>query len=163
MSLSPEDRIRVAEESLSRQLQWVRAVEAKVSVLAAVAMGMLGLLATRIPTDFESWKAVALFAIIGAAGQIACLTSCGLATFPRLKHKNLSLLFFATIASLTEDECVTQFKSVDSDAYLNDLLKQVHRNAQIATAKYWHVRFGTVSLLVSVPLWLGAVYGLGAV
>lgn len=161
--MTTEERIRIAEGSLSRQLEWVRSVETKVSVLVAVTTGMLGVLAVRVPEEFESWVAVALLTALGAAGQIACLFFCGLATFPRLKHNNLSLLFFATIAAHTEREYVEKFKSIDNVAYLDDLTKQVYRNAEIAKAKYGNVKVATVSLLCSVPLWLVAVYCMGLV
>lgn len=44
--------------------------------------------------------------------------------------------------------------------YLEDLILQTHRNAQIATAKYRAVRHAMGWLFAGTPIWLVACYGL---
>jgi hypothetical protein len=49
------------------------------------------------------------------------------------------------------------------DDHLQDLVAQCHRNAEIATSKFEHVRASLRWLMGGIPAWLLALYALVAV
>ena len=158
-----EEQIRIAEQSLARQLDWIKSVDTKVSILVAVNVATLGLLATRIPAKPEDWCVTALFVCIGAGCYLLSLVFCWMASFPRLESPNLSMLFFGSISSRSPEDYASRFASLSEEAYLADLLTQVHRNAELASVKFGKVRWATGLLLVGTLPWLWCLYVIGSV
>lgn len=159
--MSPAEKTRVAEQSLARQLDWIKAVEAKVSVLVAISVATLGVLVTRIPEQPNTWWLVGLFVLLGGGCFVTSLVFCLLASFPRTKSPNLSLLFFGSISDHSSEEYTKRFASLTEDDYLDDLLKQVYRNAEIAGLKFCNVKLATGFLLGGILPWLVSLYAMG--
>lgn len=68
-----------------------------------------------------------------------------------------SNIYFARIADKTESDYAAEFVAIDERAFLDDLTIQIHRNAQIATAKHWWVRKSLLwSFLAAIP-WIAAI------
>lgn len=162
-TMSNNEKIRIAEQSLSRQLDWIKAVEAKVSVIVAITVAMLGFLVARIPTTATNWKLIALWLVIGGGPLIACLVFCLLASFPRVKSPNLSLMFFGSISNHSCEEYTKKFGSLTEKSYLDDLVMQVHRNAEIAAIKYGKIKWASGLLIAGVAPWLITLYALGGI
>ncbi len=160
-ALSPAGKIRVGEQSLARQLDWIKAVEAKVSVLVAISVATLGVLVTRIPEQPNEWWLVGLFAIIGGGCFVTSLVFCLLASFPRTKSPNLSLLFFGSITDHSSEEYAKRCAALTEEDYLDDVLKQVYRNAEIAVVKFGNVKWATGFLLGGILPWLVSLYVMG--
>ncbi len=159
--MSPADKIHVAEQCLARQLDWIKAVEAKVSVLVAMNVATLGVLVTRIPEQPNNWWLVGLFAFLGGGCFVTSLVFCLLASFPRTKSPNLSLLFFGSISDHSSEEYTKRFGSLTENDYLDDVLKQVYRNAEIAGVKFGNVKCATGFLLGGILPWLVSLYVMG--
>jgi len=151
--LTPDDKRLIAEASLERQLSWIRAVENKLTVLVAIDAGLLGLLATITPSRSELSSLSSLFTFLTSASLVGSFACCALASYPRLKTPNLSLLFFGTISAFSREEYSDKFESVSAQQYLRDLLAQVHRNAEIAAYKYKLVGRANVGLLAGIAFW----------
>lgn len=152
------EQIRVAEQALARQLDWIKSIESKLAVIVAVGVAMLGVLASRIPTEPCNWLLVGLFVFLGSGAILAGLVFCAMALCPRVKSPNLSVLFFGSIAAHSAEEYTKRFRQLSEEEYLGDILKQVHRNAEIASVKFGHVKTATFCLLGGIIPWLFALY-----
>lgn len=152
------EQIRIAEQALTRHLDWIKSVEAKLAVIVAIDIAMLGALTSRIPATPQSWWLVGLFAVIGGGAVLVSLVFCALALFPRVKSPNLSILFFGSISAYSSAEYASRFAQLSEQDYLKDLLQQVHRNSQIASAKYGFVKWATGLLLKAIIPWLFSFY-----
>lgn len=152
--MTNSERIRVTEQSLSRQLDWIRSADSKTGFVSSVALAMVGAIAFQVPEQPESLKLVLLFAILGGGLPVASLISCGLATFPRVAFPKSSLLFFGSIAAFTAEEFAQSMASVDSDSYIRDLTYQIYRNAEIASRKFYYVRAASFFLFAGTLPWI---------
>lgn len=154
----PDEQIRIAEQALSRQIEWIKSVEAKLGIVVAINIAMLGTLAARVPAMPENWWLVGIFVFLGSGSLLASLVFCALAICPRVKSPNLSILFFGSISAHSSEEYTKRFETLDETEYLADLLKQVHRNAEIASIKFGFIKVATWCLLGGILPWLCSLY-----
>jgi hypothetical protein len=155
------DRDRITaqlEQSLSRQLAWIVAADTKSSFIFGAATAMLGLLAAVAPA-YGKWTPTGVtWSIVATLPLIASLTSLTAAVFPRTSGPKLSNIFFGSISARSVDAFRADLFASDDHAYVEDLVQQVHINAQIATAKFTWVRRATAYLFASVTPWAIATY-----
>jgi hypothetical protein len=146
-----EERIRVAEISLSRQLDWVSRADTKASFIVGLSTAMLGVLAA-VATPPNTWApslVVLVATVIIFLGLSLCLIYW--ATYPRLSGPKDSLIFFGAIAHMSYAEFEHATLDSTTDTRLADLLQQCHRNASIADCKYRYVK--AAYQMVSLPVW----------
>jgi hypothetical protein len=157
------DRDRLAaqlEQNLGRQLSWIVAADTKSSFVFGAATAMLGLLAAVAPA-YGKWTPVGItWSVVAAAPLLASLASLTAAVFPRTSGPKLSNIFFGSISARSVDAFRTDLFVSDEDSYVEDLVQQVHINAQIATAKFTWVRRATACLFFGVAPWAIATYDL---
>lgn len=161
-SIQTEERVRISEQTLARQLEWIRTVDTKVSILVGIDIAMLGVLATAMPASSDPWWYAATLAIVGGCCTVTSLTFCALATFPRVSSPNRSLLFFGSISTHSVEEYIKCFTTRSLQDHLEDLLYQAHRNAQIACVKYGMVKWASAFLIGGAIPWLIVLYTLGS-
>ena len=152
-----ELRLDLLDKVLARNVAWIRSADTKATLLLAVNTAMLGVLAALVPAT-NTWTAYSTLS--AAIATIALLTSGGFlvaASFPRLGGPRGSLVYFEGIASHDINEYVTKMVSAESADILADFAKQCHRNAEIAKAKFKHIRSATICVLLSVAPWLVAI------
>jgi hypothetical protein len=155
--MDKETLLDTASEQLDRVLGFFPRVETKISALFAVDVAMLALLAINaISDDFSVWYLALFFglAVVGLGASICCLYH---ASFPQLKGGNNSLVYFREIARRTEADYIKSVRAVEIDAYAEDVLGQVWRNAEILTAKYHGVKLAFICTALSVPVWFLAL------
>ena len=145
------DLIQREENTLSRLLEWVRAIDSKVPVVMAIATGMLGVLAAIAPAPKKELTSLAVLWIgVGAAPLLMSLGLCAMATFPQTGGPPGSLIYFGGIASHPQRVYSQAVLERSDQEYLEDLLGQCHRNAEIAKGKYKFVRWALIWLLAGV-------------
>jgi hypothetical protein len=151
------ERLLTAQWVLERQLAWIAAAEIKVAVIVAVNTALLGGLAAL----YGAHKSHSHWAILFAASCVLASTAaiyCGaMAVLPRIDDPHTSLLFFGNIIGMTAPDYVLAFISASDTHLLNDFLRQVHRNAEIAAMKYAWVRHATLWSMASAPGWIASV------
>lgn len=152
--------IERAENTLSRLLEWIRAVDSKVPVVMAIATGMLGVIAATAPAPKELTSSAFAWIVVGAAPLAVSLALCAKATFPQVDGPPGSLIYFGGIAAKPQRSYLQAALERTDQGYLEDLLGQCHRNAEIAKGKYDSVRFALIWLLAGIPAWLAALYAL---
>lgn len=147
----------IASAALERNLAWVRTADAKVSPVFAVNAGMLGVLGVRMP-DLETLPVVVVLVWALAAAALLGSTIClGLVVFPRLTGPKDSVVFFGTVVHMAESVYIQRLTAQPTDALVADLARQAFRNAEIAAAKYAHLRLAMIGLFAGFPLWLAAL------
>ena len=158
MNMTLESLTTQLEQNLSRQITWIAAADAKTSFVFGFATAMLGLLAAAAPT-YGKWTVAGVAWSIGAAALLLCsLGNLALAVIPRTVGPKLSNIFFGGISTRSIDSFRVDLISLDHEGYLEDLIQQVHINAQIAAAKFTWVKRATIFLFLSLGPWVVATY-----
>lgn len=152
------ERVRTLEETLDRLLGWIGAVDSRIQTTLAVAIAMLGVIAAKAPAPSLWWSAAGVFFLLGFGALLVSASMTFFAVFPRLSGHHESLIYFGSIASLSEGTFAQQSRSMTVESYLADLEHQCYRNAQIAAHKFGWVRRSMIALFCAVPIWLIAVY-----
>ncbi len=150
--------IEVQEASLVRLLEWIRAVDTKVSVVMSVCTAMLGVLAALAPPIDSEWLLVSCMFVLGGACPFCGLVLCCRATFPILAGPQRSLIYFGGIAERTFAQYTDDLRTFARRQYFQDLSMQCHRNAEIAKQKYSFVRRALLWMYCGVVPWLFIVY-----
>jgi hypothetical protein len=151
------DLVALAERTLDRQLELVRTADSKVAPVFAVDAAMLSVLGVRLPA-FQSFTPGAAVAWgLAAAALLISLVFLGMVAFPRLEGPKESLVFFGTAAKMEAETYVTRLLSSDAGALSRDIALQAHRNAEIASDKFSHLRLASVFMFAALPLWLLAL------
>ncbi len=155
-----KERMENAKWLFERTLGWIATADVKVGVAVAIDTAMLGGLAAAYTTsDFAARTPWAnAFAIASIAGMVIAIFCAAMAAIPRMLGPVTSMIFFGRIAARTEADYVDEFQRLTEGAFLKDLATQIHRNAQIATAKHQWVRKGLIwSFYASIP-WIASVF-----
>jgi Family of unknown function (DUF5706) len=156
---SQKERMESAKWLFERTLGWIATADVKVGVTVAIDTAMLGgLAAVYTASDVASrthWANA--FAIAATASMVIAMFCAAMAAIPRMLGPVSSMIFFGRIAERTQADYVDEYQKLSSTAFLEDLTVQIHRNAQIATAKHQWVRKGlTWSFYASIP-WIASI------
>jgi len=158
--MEDNERIKIIEKCLSRLLSWISSAETKIATFFAIDTAMLGVLAA-LASRCEKWKTLNSCSTISAGILLLfSLLFLAIATFPRLKGPKNSILYFGGIAK----KCIEQYKTeacdLENNQYLDDLIFQCHRNAEIAMKKFIWIRRSAIALFITIIPWLIAIFSL---
>ena len=152
-------RIEHAKWLFERTLSWIATADVKVGVAIAMDSAMFGGLAAAYGASDAStrnaWAYLALFS--ACAGLVVAVFCASMAAIPRMLGPLSSNIFFARIAEKPAHDFNDAFLRMDESAFLNDLTTQIHRNAEIATAKHAWVRKSLMSSFLAAVPWAGAI------
>jgi Family of unknown function (DUF5706) len=152
------DIIARAEKSLQRQHEWTSRYDARSSIVTALSIGMLGVLASAVPT-VAKWTPVFWICCSVSVGCLfAALVCYFYGQFPRTPSPNPSLLFFGTICQFRLEDYRSRFIAMSDAAYLEDLLNQTHTVAALLHKKFAALRTALLFLLASVLPWGATLY-----
>ena len=152
-------RLEHAKWVFERTLGWIATADVKVGAAVAIDTVLVGgLVAAFAASASGARTGWVLLSIVTSLAALAVAIYCAaLAAIPRMLGPVKSMIFFARIAEYQEPDYVSQFLKVTERAFLEDLITQIHRNAEIATLKHTWVRKSlTWSFLAAIP-WLSAV------
>lgn len=160
MDANDEEKDLVARQELvlARLLEWIRAADLRLRLVLPLSTTMLGALALLAP-PFADWTCVGgIMALTATSLLVLSIAFAALASFPRTSGPLGSLLYFGGIVSKELDQYKTAVKEQTQEAYLNDLICQCHRNAQIAERKFlWLQRSIGCMFAASAP-WVVALF-----
>ncbi|MBZ0111191.1 MAG: DUF5706 domain-containing protein [Thermoanaerobaculia bacterium] len=146
------------EASLGRLLEWIAAADGKTATVFAVGTALLGVLVALSPSPREWTRSYAAAAIAAGLLQGLSILFASFATFPRTAGPADSLVYFGGIAPREFDTYLGALRRQSADAYIEDLARQCHRNAEIARSKFIWVKRGLAALYLSAVPWLVALY-----
>jgi hypothetical protein len=159
-----EQKISTAQWTLERQLQWIAQAEVKIGVLVTLDIAMFGGLFA-IYSGVEVHTPWAIVMVACAIAGLCCALLCSaMCLLPRLKAPYRSLIFFGGIANMAVTDFLKEAMTNTDEKMLEDLLCQVHRNAEIARDKHAWVRksqyasfiaalLGVIAVLLLVKIW----------
>jgi uncharacterized membrane protein len=147
----------IAKDNLSRVLGFFPRVDAVASIVLAIDISALALLASNAPplNALDGWSVFALLAVVLIGLSLYHLYK---GAFPRLDGGPLSLIYFREIANRKEEEFTKAFMEQSEEFYLNDLLSQVWRNSEILTQKFTHLNSAFTFLALSIIPWLVSLF-----
>ncbi|MDA8206070.1 MAG: DUF5706 domain-containing protein [Thermaerobacter sp.] len=152
-------RLPLAQWILERNLDWIAAAEVKVGVIVAIDTVMLGTLATIIgiahPAAQTCWPY--LVSAIALISLIAGMFCAAMTVLPRVKGPDHSLVFCGRIARFSQEKYAAELKQATDEDIMGDVIKQIHRNAEIAVTKFIWVRRSMWASFASGLPWLVAI------
>lgn len=153
-----ENSIERAEDSLQRNLEWIGRHDARIAFTAGLLLAMLGVLASASTSVITwEWYTYTSFGIT-ASLLFGALVLIYLSQYPKTESQNASLIFFETVAGLKCDEFKKKFKESSREEQLDDLLSQVHINAEILKKKFDCLKISLRFLATAVLPWLFSLY-----
>jgi hypothetical protein len=154
---APLDLRSVLELNLERQVESIRASDAKIQLLVPTTTAMIGVLAALMRGPGPG-ALKAVYALVGALPLIVALGFMAMTVIPRLRGEGGSLLFFGGIAGRSADDFRSAMKGLSPEAYLADLADQCHATAGIARDKYRQVRNAYLAFFTALPFWALSIY-----
>jgi hypothetical protein len=153
-----ENKIAKAELNLQRKLDWVSKHDARTAFTTSVVIAMLGVLANA-SAAIKVWNwYLYLFGGLSLALLFTSLILICMSQFPKTTSINSSLIYFGTIADLKADDFKKKFMAATDEEYLDDLLSQTHKNAEIVDKKFYYLKATLILILMSVMPWLLTIY-----
>jgi hypothetical protein len=146
--------IEISRDNLTRILAFFPRVDTLTSVVLAIDIGMLAILASNTPSlqiinRLQLFTAIIFIAII--AVSLYHLYKCA---FPRLECEEKSLIYFREIAELEQLEFAKEFLGQSEKDYLHDLIKQTWRNSEILKLKFDHIKKAFIFLVIALVPWV---------
>ena len=156
--ISFQDRRELLEANLARQIEAIRASDAKITLLVPTTTAMLGILAALFRIAHLAHYA-SVFVAVSTIPLIVAYALMAIAVIPRFRgDRSSSILFFGGLAGRPRSEARAALLAIDAPAYLADLADQCHVTAGIAATKYRHVRNAYIAFLVALPFWALAIF-----
>ena len=145
--------VTALENNLERQIGWVRASESRLSLVLPLSTVLFGVIAAKldqIPDGFTmvlgaSWISLALVSL--------SIIFAAISTFPRTNGPSDSIVFFGSMARESYVAYLDKIENIDGESYRADLIRQIHRNSEIAANRYQWIKYSMVALLSSFPFW----------
>lgn len=145
----------ISAQELDRVLGFFSRVETKAAFVFALDTALLATTATNLEFNDLNLCTVVLPAMVtcGLAGMsIYYVYQC---YFPHLRgHSFPSLIYFGDIAKLKESDFVDQFRKLDEEKYISDVLGQIWRNSEILKIKFDAVATALQLAIVAMVPWI---------
>ncbi|WP_234196796.1 Pycsar system effector family protein [Pseudacidovorax sp. NFM-22] len=154
-----EQQLSAAQWMFERQLYWIAQAELKVAAVVTIDIAMLGGLFAAW-TNIQSHPAWSVLLASACVGLLCAAVLCGaMCLMPRtLPAEYISGLYFGQIAEIRNSaDFADAHRLKTQQQLLDDWLRQVHRNAQIATLKHSWVRKSLIFSFLGAACWVGAV------
>lgn len=153
-----ESKIQRAETNLQRKLDWIGRHDSRTTFVTGIIIAMLGVL-TSASLKVELWT----WFICSSFGVTAILLFISLffiykSQYPKTKSQNTSLIYFGTVAEMKFDDFKRRALSTTDQDYLEDVLCQIHINAQILQSKFSALKTSLILLAIAIIPWLLSIY-----
>lgn len=152
--LDEQERLKAAWSQLSLILGFFPRIDTKLSVVLGIDLGMLAMLSTRTPpmseiTWFQGGCAAVFLLCLGVS-----FFHLYRGAFPHLEGGTSSLVYFRSIAAMTESDYRFAYSALSPSALTSDLLDQSWRNAKILTCKFHSLRHAYTFMIIAAVPWL---------
>ena len=151
------ERLQIAQWLLDKQLECIASADAKVAVVITLNTAIVAILASTYATSSNPDLPGTLLALSAGLFTFVALFCAAMSIFPRVKGSDKSLVFFGSVAENTFADYVHTFATSTVDHFVLDITAQVHRNAEIAKAKYVWVRRSIAFSFLVVPIWVSSI------
>jgi hypothetical protein len=156
--------------SLSRFISQGQNADSRISMILSANITMMGALVAVLSNSKllslgpGAWVASGLAFLLGIC-SIACVAYGSLPrggigksnSLPQDHNFQGTVLFFSSVANMSEKEYRRIFQTMEADAFLDDLTRQCHAVAQIVDLKFRALRFSFICLILSILPWMLAI------
>jgi hypothetical protein len=150
--MNEDEQLAAAWSQLNLVLSFFSRVDTKTTLILGVDLGMLALVFARTPAVHDITMVQVVFALpfIAAIGISLWWLHSG--HRPKLDGGTTSLVYFRTIAKMTESHFLDQCQRRSKDQFVGDVLEQTWRNSKILTEKFASLqRAQDATLAASIP------------
>lgn len=142
---------------LERQLGWIAAADSKAAVLGALPIAMLAVSFSGVEYSLELLQWEKLPFHLGVLFLLLSLWFTKAALTPRTSGPEESVIFFGRVDQFDTDDYVEKVRNQSDTEFMIDLLRQVHRNACIASHKHRQVGRSSLCLAIATPIWFVSI------
>jgi|SRR6056297_530634 len=142
---------------LERQLAWIASADSKVAVLGTVQLAMIAVSLSDALVHLPRLDWASLPLLVSTALLSISLFFVKATLSPRLSGPDGSLIFFGGIAKLDIEAFKAALEDATEDQWTNDLVHQIHRNAQIAAQKHRNTQSSIFWLTLATPAWFATI------
>lgn len=148
------ERLKAAWSQLGLVLGFFSRIDTKLAVVLGIDLGMLAMLATHLPKMGEITVFILAAGVLFAGALTVSFYHLWNGAFPHLEGGTNSLVYFQSIAGMTESGYRTAYSALSMSELADDLLNQVWRNSKILTSKFRSLRRAYASMLLATLPWL---------
>lgn len=156
--MSPDAMAQIQEKSLDRHLQWITAADNKAMSVLAFNAAVLGAIGFMMPSFEGRTSLDTVVLLLAALFPAMAIFQCSQVVFPRLTGPENSLIYFGGVATFEQGAYIDAIKSLTDQNYIHDLMKQCHRNAEIAAMKYQALRKAFLWMYLGIPICVACTY-----
>jgi hypothetical protein len=132
-------------------------VDTKLSVVLGINLGMLAMLATRLPRAEDMTLLISGLGFAFVAPLVVSFRHIWNGYFPDLRGGTNSLIYFHSISEMKETEFRAACGLRTPQDLEEDILSQCWRNSKILTCKFHSLRRAYQATLVAIPPWIGLI------
>lgn len=154
---SQNDRVNAAWQQLNLVLSFFSRVDTKLSVALGVNLGMLAMLAARLPKADDFTLLIAALGLAFVAPLALSFWHIWHGYFPDLRGGTGSLIYFHPISKMKENEFRNACVSRSTQELEDDILSQCWRNSKILTCKFHSLRHAYFAAVVAIIPWMALI------
>lgn len=152
------EKIDFLEKTLARLLDWINKVDTKITLIMAIDIAMLGILFSEAPSVSDYSTVLIICLVFSTITIFISLLFLLFSTFPITRGPDDSMIYFGKIVNKTLEEYESDLGAYQEENYIEDLIQQCHRNAEIANRKYKLLQRSLRALFVCIIPWLISLY-----
>lgn len=161
--MSEEKRLEAATNQLDLVMGFFPRADTKLSVVLGIDLGMLAVVTSRLPRMDDL-----TISMYGAGGAFLLALAFSFyhlwnGAFPHLAGGTNSLVYFRSIAGMSESNYRLGYTELSPGDLAEDMLGQVWRNSKILDSKFSSLCYAYRATLLAVPFWLLLLYLLPAI
>ncbi len=154
---SQRDRVSAAWQQLHLVLGFFPRVDTKLSVVLGINLGILAMLATRVPKADGLTPLIMVLGVLFLAPMTTSFWHIWHGYFPDLRGGTASLIFFHPISRMSESEFRHACMARGLGELEGDILNQCWRNSKILTCKFYSLRHSYLATLIAIAPWMALI------
>ncbi|MCI1058773.1 DUF5706 domain-containing protein [Stenotrophomonas maltophilia] len=154
---SQSDRVNAAWQQLQLVLSFFPRVDTKLSVGLGINLGMLAMIATRLPKLDEFSALISIIGVLFLAPLTVSFWHLWWGYFPDLRGGTDSLIYFGRVASLSEPKFLDACSSRSLKELEQDILSQCWRNSQILSLKFESLKQSYHTTAIAIAPWMALI------
>ncbi|MBH1592331.1 hypothetical protein I5U77_07740 [Stenotrophomonas maltophilia] len=151
------DRVSAAWQQLNLVLGFFSRVDTKLSVGLGINLGMLAMIATRLPKLDELTALISVVGVLFLTPLTVSFWHLWYGYFPELRGGSNSLIFFERVSSMAEHEFLQKCAERTLMEFEEDLLGQCWRNSKILSSKFSCLKYAYIATVLAIAPWMALI------
>ncbi|WP_221899260.1 Pycsar system effector family protein [Xanthomonas sp. SI] len=151
------DRVNAAWQQLQLVLGFFSRVDTKLSVGLGINLGMLAMIATRLPKVDELTLLISVIGVLFLAPLTVSFWHLWWGYFPDMRGGSDSLIYFVRIARLSESDFIAACSKRTLSEFESDILGQCWRNSKVLSLKFQSLKYSYRATVVAIAPWMALI------